>query len=100
MLLVVDHGSVERDVVLWDVLVLVILGVKEPSCEAVGTPGCSGAALKRLLMPLTTSPGCIPKYGVSKLIVPNIRWRKGVSVTDDDLGGSRATSTSRIPPIL
>ena len=36
-------------------------------------PGGGGAGLNKLPMPLTTSPGCMPKNGVSKLMVPRTR---------------------------
>ena len=47
-------------------------GDKDPVLE----PGGSGAGLNRLPIPLTTTPGCMPRNGVSKLIVPKILWRK------------------------
>ena len=56
----------------------------------------SGAGRNRLPIPLTTTPGCIPRKGVSKLIVPKIRcWNISL------LGCfSKATSADRIPPML
>lgn len=35
--------------------------------------GESGAGLNRLPSPLAITPGCIPRNGVSKLIVPKMR---------------------------
>lgn len=62
-------------------------------------PGGSGAGLNRLPMPLTTTPGCMPRKGVSKLIVPSILCRKGSRLAGE-YGARRATSVERIPPIL
>lgn len=52
---------------------LLIGGVAAPSKTEEDDFVGSGAGRKRLPIPLDTTPGCIPKNGVSKLIVPSIR---------------------------
>ena len=47
-------------------------GVFASLVEGLRWPGGSGAGRNRLPIPLTTTPGCIPKNGVSKLMVPNM----------------------------
>jgi len=61
--------------------------------------GGSGAGRNRLPIPLTTTPGCMPKNGVSKLIVPSIRWRNGLPIAGVE-GFCNATSAANIPPML
>lgn len=40
---------------------------------SVAAPGAVGVDRKRLPIPLTMIPGCIPRKGVSRLIVPRMR---------------------------
>jgi hypothetical protein len=51
-------------------------GVSTPVAEVCPSAalGDSGAGRKRLPIPLAITPGWIPKNGVSKFIVPKIRW--------------------------
>lgn len=75
--------------------------VSDPATEGClcFVPGGSGAGRKRLLIPLEITPGWMPKNGVSKFIVPKIRWKKGWPVAGV-LDGFKATSAAKIPPML
>lgn len=75
----------------WDsslVAVLDMFALSSPVPAGLGT-GESGAGLKRLPSPLAITPGCIPRNGVSRFMVPMIRWPS-----------SKATSAERMPPML
>jgi hypothetical protein len=61
--------------------------------------GFSGEDRKRLSIPLTITPGCMPRKGVSKPMIPSIRCRNG-SLDALEYGGRRATSAASIPPML
>lgn len=49
-------------------------------------------------MPEPTSPGCMPRKGVSKFMVPRMWCLKGGEEVAPG-GGFRATSAARMPPI-
>src|SRR5437762_11334836 len=61
--------------------------------------GLSGEGRKRLSIPLRITPGCMPRKGVSKPIVPSIRCLNG-SLDSLERGRRSATSVASIPPML
>lgn len=70
-----------------------------PSVESGPGEGDESPGLNKLPMPLAETPGCMPRKGTSRLIVPRILWTK-CEVSPALSGLFKHTSMFKIPPML
>lgn len=91
----VRDGSVGGSVA---VVVTAVSGAESPRTDGCGVPGGDESDRNMLARPLVTTPGCMPKNGTSKLIVPRTRCRKALS-PGGGRGSSSTSSADKSPPM-